>query len=84
MSVTWTLACLDCKASIWVGQGTREPYLYGHPKALAALMAFLRQHGYRGPNSEPHRLCFYMDGCEPPEMEPVFDENELLARRGLA
>lgn len=81
MSSTWQIACLDCKESLWVGQGTSDPYLYSTPENLENLMGFLRAHGYRGPNSEPHRLCFYLDGVEPPEMQSVVDEDTLLAER---
>lgn len=61
MSCTYEIGCVDCMDSIWVGQGTKKPYLYGGEKHLIPLQEFLTKH-------MGHKLVYYMDGREPDGM----------------
>lgn len=47
MSVTYNLACVDCKKFLWVGQrgaGSTAPWLYKGREPLKALTSFLNEH----------------------------------------
>lgn len=58
MSTTYEIVCRTCGESLWVGQGTSRPYLYGSQKHLDRLCQFLHRH--RG---KTHKLI-YGDGDE--------------------
>jgi hypothetical protein len=43
MSATYSIACKDCKKSLWVGQSPRTLYS-GEPDTMEALKEFLFDH----------------------------------------
>lgn len=68
MSRTYSIACMDCKQSLWIGQASCESKrIYsGNEAIMGELESFLYAH-------EGHNLKFVND-CE----EPVVDFEEFL------